>query len=60
MDQKSHLQNDTPGQSAEDQKDESPRRAYEKPHIEPHDVSRSILGNESPLTADGLSGTFRV
>lgn len=60
MDEQSHLQNDPPVQSAEDQKDESPRRAYEKPHIEPHDVSKSILGNESPVTPDGLSGTYRV
>ena len=60
MDQQSHLQNDIPVQSSEEQKDESPRRAYEKPHIELHDVSRSILGNESPVTSDGLSGSFRV
>ena len=60
MDEQSHLQNDPPVQSAEDQKAQSPRRAYEKPHIETHDVSKSILGNESPVTSDGLSGSFRV
>jgi len=60
MDEQSYLQDDLPTQSAEDQNDQSPRRAYEKPHIEPHDVSKSILGNESPVTSDGLSGSFRT
>ena len=60
MDEQSYLQDGLPTQSAEDQNDQGQRRAYEKPHIEPHDVSKSILGNESPVTADGLSGTFRV
>ena len=60
MDEQSHLQDDLPAQSAEDQQDQSPRRVYEKPHIEPHNVSKSILGNESPVTSDGLSGSFRT
>ena len=60
MDEQSHLQDDLPAQIAEDQVDQNPRRVYEKPHIEAHDVSKSILGNESPVTADGLSGSFRT
>lgn len=60
MDEQSCLQDDFLAPTAEDQGDQNPRRVYEKPHIEPHDVSKSILGNESPVTADGLSGSFRT
>jgi len=60
MDEKMHLQNDTPVPKADDHEDRNLRRTYEKPRVELHDVSRAILGNESPATADGLSGTFRT
>ena len=35
------------------------RRPYQKPRIERHLATSSILGNASPTTADGLSNTFR-
>ena len=60
MDEQSHPQNDLSAQTVDDQKDQGPRRPYLKPRIEPHGVSKSILGNASPVQADGGSGTFRL
>jgi len=37
----------------------APRKPYEKPSLEPHEISIAILGNATPVTADGLSGSFR-
>jgi hypothetical protein len=55
-----HTQDDPSSRAEEDKRERRVRRTYEKPRIELHDVSRSILGNESPVAADGLSGTFRT
>ena len=59
MDDESHPQHGGSIQTADDQKGQSTRRPYEKPRLEPHDISIAILGNGSPVSADGLSGSFR-
>jgi hypothetical protein len=60
MDEQSHSQDDVSAQTVDDQKERRPQRPYVKPRIEPHGVSKSILGNASPVTPDGLSDTFRL
>ena len=59
MDEQSHPEDNASTQTGDDQKDRNQRRPYVKPRIEPHGVSKSILGNASPVTADGLSQTYR-
>ena len=46
-------------QTSDDPNDQAPRKPYEKPCLEPHEISIAILGNATPVTADGLSGSFR-
>ena len=60
MDEQSHPKDNVSTQTVDDQQDQSPRRQYVKPRIEPHGVSKSILGNASPVTLDGLSNTYRL
>ncbi len=50
---------DVSSQTADDQNGQSPRRPYEKPRLEPHDFSNAILGNVTPTTLDGGSGSWR-
>ena len=59
MDEQSHLKDHVSAQTVDDQKDRNERRPYVTPRIQPHGVSKSILGNASPVIADGGSGTFR-
>ena len=60
MELKSDRRNDTSTLETEERDDQKIRRPYEKPRIEAYEISRSIVGNETPVTADGLSGTYRV
>jgi len=60
MEEKSDLQKNPPTPIEEESRDLKFRRPYEQPRIEVHELSRAIRGNESPVTADGLSGSYRV
>jgi len=59
VDERSNQHHRGPVRKADDQKGRGPRKPYEKPCFEAHDISLSILGNATPVTADGLSGSFR-